>query len=133
MKRMIVTTYIAHHPTLIQVDGRACAGLPTQFEQTRDLVLRLGHNLSPDMRLEFDDTGIHGWFSFNQVQYYLSIPWTSVYAAWMEGSTHEDRITWPSAINRAGNDLAPERMKERAAHTESTPALPGRPKLKLVD
>ncbi len=107
-KQKTVEGLLERGPILVHVDARRAEVIvPTRFRADASLVLRFGYQLKPSIvDLVVDTVGISGTLSFSGQPTHVVLPWTSVYAAMVEG---EQRGTvWPEDVPEdvltGGND-----------------------------
>ncbi len=97
-KRRTLEALLARGPVLVHVDARRSeVAVPPRFRADPSLVLKFGYGLTPAIPdLAVDDTGISGTLTFGGQPFLCVLPWTSVYAAMVEG---EQRGTvWPEDV-----------------------------------
>lgn len=86
-KRRTVDTLLGLGPVRIQLDARRPGvDVPARHREDPQLVLRIGHALSPAIPdLVVDARGISATLRFGGVPYRCVVPWAAVYGATLEG------------------------------------------------
>jgi stringent starvation protein B len=97
-KKKTLEALLARGPVRVHVDARRSeVTVPERFRTDASLVLRFGYNLTPAITdLTVDDDAIGGTLTFGGHPFRVTLPWTAVYAAMVEG---EQRGTvWPEDV-----------------------------------
>lgn len=94
-KRQAIDVILEHGPVLVVFDStRSGVIVPSQLRQKTQVVLRFGYQLRPPIPdLVVDDAGVRGTLTFGGRPSFVSIPWSAVYAAQLDGDTHG--VVWP--------------------------------------
>lgn len=104
-KRAVLEDYMSRGPVLIQIDARACSGLPGALALEPMLVLRVGRGLSPNVVLEFGELGLNATVAFGDETAVIGIPWTALFTMLVEDDPWS-RVMW---FADAPKTEAPER------------------------
>jgi len=96
-KREVVNKLLEDGPVLIHLDARRPGvEVPDQFKDDPKLVLRIGHDLTPQIPdLRVDDFGIRCTLTFRGKGFPCRMPWASIYALVAEDGRG---LVWPEHV-----------------------------------
>jgi stringent starvation protein B len=85
-KREVVSKLLEDGPVLIHLDARlASVDVPDQYRHDPKLVLRIGHDLQPQIPdLMVDDFGVRCTLTFRGRGHLCRLPWAAIYALFAE-------------------------------------------------
>jgi stringent starvation protein B len=97
-KQRAVERMLAKGAVLVHLDARTRGVIvPPKYATDPDLVLRIGHGLSPPISdLEITQRGIAGTLKFDGALFHTVVPWTAIFGLKVE-TTDEVRV-WDDEI-----------------------------------
>lgn len=98
--------FLERGPVLVNVDGRACSGLPAEHRNEPQVCLRVGYMLKPDIDLRIGGFGFEATLLFEGTLYPVQVPWSAVFVVISEA---EPRIvtSYPDSAPRVDTPARP--------------------------